>query len=111
MSYILSKYHFKCEWCGKTLGFEETENSKTVITNPCTEQSTTVYLCKECKQFPSKESMELWKGYIVKWALLNVPVRLDKIESICENGEWKVTLNFTVKYGTENVNVRHGWIA
>jgi hypothetical protein len=55
--------------------------------------------------------MEYYKGILVDWASLNVPIRLDSISSVCLANDWKVTLNITVKYGSELIPVRIGWIA
>lgn len=112
MSYILSSYHYTCEWCGKALGLDETANATTIITNPCTGEQSTVYLCSECKKFPSYESMMLWRKYMLNYALLDVKVTLNSVESKCVNGEWIVTVNMTIKYKSEpSYNVRQGWVA
>jgi len=102
--------HQSCDWCGRTLRESEGVTQRSKI-NPCTNQTILYYLCDDCNKFPSKEGMEYYKGYLVNWALLDVPIELESIDSVCDNGEWKVTLNIKVKYSGETSLVRKGWIA
>jgi hypothetical protein len=120
--------YLQCDWCGRTL--RETESSKVRSkVNPCTNETTNYTLCDYCNVFPSKESMEFYKGLLVNWALLNIPITLDSISQTCVqtggdfnpvdfnsvdfycgSSEWTVTLNITVKYSGETI-VRKGWVA
>ena len=120
--------HLQCDWCGRTL--RESESSKVRSKfNPCTNETVNYTLCDYCNIFPTKQSMEYYKGLLVNWALLNIPISLESItQSVCirvgdfnsedynvedfsSNDDWNVTLNILVKYGGETSLVRKNWVA
>jgi len=120
--------HLQCDWCGRTLRESESNKVRSKL-NVCTNQTVNYVLCDYCNIFPTKQSMEYYKGLLVNWALLNIPISLESItqsacvragdfnsedynvEDFSSNDDWNVTLNIKVKYSAETSLVRKGWVA
>jgi len=120
--------YLQCDWCGRTLRENESNKVRSKF-NPCTNETVNYTLCDYCNIFPTKQSMEYYKGLLVNWALLNIPISLESItqsacvragdfnsedynvEDFSSNDDWNVTLNILVKYSGETSLVRKGWVS